>query len=765
MRRRFFIVIASFCAILLLAGCAGFADSDIPETLSGSAQDKLLEKYQTAADAVYASGDFTLLISTETKTTVGADVFTEASQQTLCVMDFGTEDMSASMTETLTIGSYSTSICEAYSDGTGYFSVDGTVFTSSMTADEYLRLYAPAALLDPALYSQILSAKQDDTTIIQFQQAAGSETWAVPEKAQLEEASGQAVLDKGGNLVSCSYCADYTYGAASVSLSVTVTVDTAPVSITLPGNTGSSVTLEYPNAVRMLEKACGYLRQASSVTAQTTNSIACQAGGDYLSRYYTLNMYEEMSLLELSLDLISYSAGGAVTHYEQTERFQNGVYSITENDGDAVTRSDIASETMRTYCQDILLESILLPEYITTAEIADLGSTYLLEFTGSEKLAQLICENACVTLYENGDLLNDLASAYVTNTISCYISIDKYTGLPTASGLNYSGTHTIEGYGYLLNVQTDQAYTLGSLSAEEAITGEAALSDAQPTPLFYQVTGEDGQQMWLLGTIHVGDAQTSNLPDEIYNALTGSAALAVEYDTIAFNDQLETDSELQMEVSGAYYYADGTTAADHLDSLLYESALDLMKASGNYSTTVNSLKPSLWETCIANFYVKQGYSLTAENGVDTRLLQLAKASNIEIRSIESGLSQAQMLGGFSDEIQELLLESIVSTDALDYIQQTQELYDKWCQGDEAALRELLRTDLSGFTEAEAAVYSEYNRIMLTDRNEAMLEAAVQYLESGETVFYAVGLAHLLDDNGLVNALRGAGYTVTQVTYQ
>ena len=43
--------------------------------------------------------------------------------------------------------------------------------------------------------------------------------------------------------------------------------------------------------------------------------------------------------------------------------------------------------------------------------------------------------------------------------------------------------------------------------------------------------------------------------------------------------------------------------------------------------------------------------------------------------------------------------------------------------------------------------------------------AIEYLESGDVVFYAVGLAHLLDsENGLVDTLREAGYTVELVNY-
>jgi uncharacterized protein YbaP (TraB family) len=51
-----------------------------------------------------------------------------------------------------------------------------------------------------------------------------------------------------------------------------------------------------------------------------------------------------------------------------------------------------------------------------------------------------------------------------------------------------------------------------------------------------------------------------------------------------------------------------------------------------------------------------------------------------------------------------------------------------------------------------------------DRDEGMVETAIEYLESGDVVFYAVGLAHVLSEEGLVNSLREAGYTVELVTF-
>ena len=133
-----------------------------------------------------------------------------------------------------------------------------------------------------------------------------------------------------------------------------------------------------------------------------------------------------------------------------------------------------------------------------------------------------------------------------------------------------------------------------------------------------------------------------------------------------------------------------------------------------------------------------------------------------------------MMTNWSDTLQELLLEETLSYDTQTYWQESYDLYEKWCAGDEAALRELISTevDLSELTAEELAEYEEqkqyleeYNRTMSYDRNDGMLEVAKKYLESGDTIFFAVGLAHLLDDtNGLVQALRDAGYTVELVTY-
>ena len=162
--------------------------------------------------------------------------------------------------------------------------------------------------------------------------------------------------------------------------------------------------------------------------------------------------------------------------------------------------------------------------------------------------------------------------------------------------------------------------------------------------------------------------------------------------------------------------------------------------------------------------MRQAYALSSEKGLDNRLIALAKSQNKPIREVESNLFQLKMLTGWSDALAENLLGGTLSTELHLYAADLMELYTMWCEGDEDALKEYMKEDTSELTAEEKLLWEEYNKAMATDRNKHMAEVAIQYLQSGDTVFFAVGLAHVIAEDGLVNALRDAGYTVELVTY-
>ena len=197
-------------------------------------------------------------------------------------------------------------------------------------------------------------------------------------------------------------------------------------------------------------------------------------------------------------------------------------------------------------------------------------------------------------------------------------------------------------------------------------------------------------------------------------------------------------------------------------------------------------------TTIAGLLVKHFYNKAQKEAEE----KIAEENGVPLWEVESTLFQIQMLNGYSDHLQEFELYSAVYSHGAENWEGTEELYELWCAGDEAALIEEMVRESWVITEEDIAeweaeenlepedlediayvkenlgyintelekIYREYTNAMEISRNADMLKVAKEYLESGKTIFYAVGLAHLLAEEGLVNTLRDAGYTVELVTY-
>lgn len=775
------------CAVLVfsLAACDTKPTADDPsgessstaqstaptETVPAQSEEKNL--YNDARAIIENAQDLTLRISLEKAITVADETLSETADQTVIYSGIGTDAVKVRLDEHISYGSYfSGDYEEVFIDGNVYLlAEDAYRFCASMKADAYLQRLIPSVLLDADLYGSITSNIGDKYTTLAFSEPSSGENWALPDSAELIEASGSAMINSDGAIHRSCYCVTYTYGSAQIALNAEVYVTLGSESVQIPEDADTYTPVQQIDTVRLSTQAAGYLLQANAVSASSLESLYCQAAGVLRNESLGIDLLngEKMTKITDSIYFMDYSINQSDS-YEQEEVFYDGKYSFSENGGDPEISHNVTWSMFQNFFDTQLLSHLIAFDYWEDAAVEDLGSTYLISCTFNEDLGESISDNIGILLFEDADLLDDLASSYCTTEVSGYFAIDKYTGLPTAAGYNYTGQHTIDGYPYLLSFQSDMCIEAPALGVYKAITDEMP-EEAEPenkaTPLFYHVTGDDGQEMWLLGTIHIGDERTAYLPQEIYDAFDASDALALEFDSEAFNDRLEEDDEFQSKISDYYYYSDGSSIKDHLDSELYEAAVKLLKASGNYNMNADYLKPYFWSSSIDNFHVRQGYTLNGDQGVEERLTERAHVQDKEILDVESGEFQVSMLSGYSDALQETLLAESVSTDAMAYWQSTAELLDMWCAGDEQAMREHLTDapeELAQMTEEERKLYAEYNNAMLLYRNRDMLDVAISYLESGKTVFFAVGLAHLLVEEGLVDTLRDAGYTVELVTY-
>ena len=298
----------------------------------------------------------------------------------------------------------------------------------------------------------------------------------------------------------------------------------------------------------------------------------------------------------------------------------------------------------------------------------------------------------------------------------------------------------------------------------ETATADTATTEATTapvskgsTPLLYKATSDNGGEVWLFGSIHVGNDDMYPLPDYVNNAYNEADSLAVEVDVIDMEENaMDYVADYQKVM-----YLDGTTIKDHISEDLYNDAVKILEDNDYYTSMLDFYYPSMWSSFIEVFeYENSGYD--SKKGIDMHLLNLAKENKKNIVEIESASSQITLLGEFSEELQILQLEEVVAgyntEESKTYLK---DLVSAWTSGNEESITAIICEDSSSedYTEEEMKLLEEYNQKMLVDRNILMADFAEKALKDGDSVFICVGTAHIVGEGAMVDLLRDRGYTV------
>ena len=775
LRTGFHLFLLCLMLLLVLAGCGEEAPVETtvpPVTEEPITQDNAPDRYFRAQEQLYAAPELTAVVNFYQTRQVNGETYSEKVVSTMSWRDGGTSQVAASVQQDITFGTYQTQYAEFYTVGSGYCKVSDAYFRApGMTWKIFTARQYPLGLLDIALYGSIVMEQTETQIILHFSQPYQLETWvSTEEDVMLLSASGKAVMDSTGNLQHTSYTAKYSIENVVYSLEVTSDITPGVVGdldAQLQGIVTDCPLLSYFDAPRKILQVVGDVYTAQAMTVKYTENLYSAAYARRRSQTSTFDTFGTganfMARSMYEVSLLDYSNTADVN--SEVVTFLDGSCVSSVNGADAVARPNITAQQMREYCEDSILAALFTPNNLLNAELSETDEFLCIRFTGNTAFA----DNLCSSIYSIfGANLDYYAESFTTPVAGGYLCINKHTGLPTALGLSLSRVHVIDGVSCQLNYQLDQTMQLSSATAYEAITGNSMPSNEQlpvAKPLFYKVTNEEGKVMWLLGTIHAGDERTTYLPQEIYDAFEEAAMLAVEFDLAAFEQSLRTDPTLMEQLTAVYYYSDGSYTSAHLDADLMKRLQDMILVSGCNSTNSQYYRPVIWWNMLNDFYLRQDPKLSAEMGLDQILLEMAQLSEKPIQEIESGLSQLKTLAGFSDELQAMLLEEILNMSTYEYSQQLRQEYEAWCNGDEELLLQTLLPDTTDMTEEEQLLLAEYWDAMFVQRNAAMLKKALEFLKGDETVFYAVGYGHLLGEDGLVEGLREAGFTVELVPYQ
>jgi len=711
--------------------------------------------YNAAKSALDTATVLELTVTATEVKTFNQERYEQKTTQSITLCGRGTDHFEAFVKETTTQGQTSFTSTEYYDGTTVYMDFESALYCSEMNAEDYLARLLPVALLDSSLYGQIY---QDGSTLT-FSEPTAGESWAMYETAVLDNATGSATVTSDGLLTSTSYTANYRYGAVGLEISVASDI-TIPEDTTLsqkaPTDPEAYTTLKFIDAPKVMELTIATVKDTNHFTGQITNYYSNTANSMEMITSDTVSTWGSIDdLMAKSYYWVQWSIPNTEPNYnELITTFQDGVCS---NGASSATE-------MKNHCSRALTGLIPGGIDLIKADLTDAGALYLLELKGSKLFGQDIVRNQCVPYAEGAKIPTE---NYSKRALNITLSIDKYTGFPVYLTLEYSGQNKDTGKRITLDYDAQVSFNLGSNDAYTQITGELLPDtepESKPTPLFYHVTGANGEEMWLLGTIHIGDSRTAFLPQELNDAFNASDALAVEVDIFEFEEKLQTDNKLMTQLVQASIYTDGSTLRKHVRKEVYEAAIATSKAMGLYDDTLIYFKAGTLESFLSPYFRRHIPQFFSEKGVDYRLLSAAKEQGKPVISIENGLDQMVMFTTCSDDLQEYLLMSTIATDAASYHDGSVEMFEAWCTGDETLMREIIDTDTSELTEEERPLYEEYTKIMETDRNALMLEKAIEFLQSGDVIFYAVGAAHVMAEDGLLNTLRDAGYTVELVTY-
>ena len=460
------------CIAVLLLAVASIGINRIIHANPVISVEDALARYQNAISAITAQTDIAINITQSKETTINGEGFSETATQTLQYKGLGKATFTGVMTEERTIGSHTVTIEEAYRDNTGYFTVQGSKFSGALTAEEYLDRYVPAILISPDLYETVSASMSDAVTTIMFSSAKAPETWMQENSASFLNAEGSVRLSEDDRILQNTYSITYSSDETAIHYSVTVVFD-SPNTVNTPSSIQASdyTPIEYLDGPRLLETACGYILSAGNITSTYTSQIFCEAFGDMREEQTLLNMSDSDNwAARLDTDITVTNAGreGDITQLAKTELFNNGTYTATTN-GVSSDVGAVNMETMKSWCSDILVGTIMLPQYLSGASSVTSDKILHITYTANEDFVELIGENTCQILYQTPELLSQLTEAHTTDNLEAYLELDMQTGLPISAGIHYRGTYTINGLPYLLTAEFDQVYDVLSQTAYDTI--------------------------------------------------------------------------------------------------------------------------------------------------------------------------------------------------------------------------------------------------------------------------------------------------------
>ncbi|MGG7516931.1 TraB/GumN family protein [Allorhizobium undicola] len=271
--------------------------------------------------------------------------------------------------------------------------------------------------------------------------------------------------------------------------------------------------------------------------------------------------------------------------------------------------------------------------------------------------------------------------------------------------------------------------------------------------IFWKVEKPGHEPSWLLGTMHITDPRVTAMPPAARDAFADADSVVLESDEIL--DPKEAAIAL---FSKAEYstFVDGTTLTALLSPEDLATVNAALKPKGLSVEGLNRMKPWL----VASVLSLPSCEVSRKNKgalfLDMKLAVQARKAGKEVLGVET---LAEQFDAMNKVPLERHIKSLVgAAKSVDKINDAIEtMINLYLEGQIGMIMPAL-----GMLGAEVEGSSEFEKLMILDRNRIMADRGAVLLDRGN-VFMAVGALHLPGEGGVIELLRKKGFTVTPVS--
>lgn len=263
---------------------------------------------------------------------------------------------------------------------------------------------------------------------------------------------------------------------------------------------------------------------------------------------------------------------------------------------------------------------------------------------------------------------------------------------------------------------------------------------AQESSNLWKIEGSGIQTSYVFGTMHLIPQKDFNLKDKVKTAFEASEQVVLELDMAS--------PEFMKDVMAHSYLEAGTELKSYMDDSEYE-LLDayLKEKTGVGMQMYNTAKPLMLMSVIL---------MTALDGpmasFEMTLMTMAKEAKKGMQGLETYESQVAI---FDHTPYEKQIDDLVKM--IQSPEENKALFDKMAQIYIAEDIEALYGYMDEYMNHDVELMAKF----LDERNNNWIPEIAK-LSKDVPTFYGVGAGHLGGDQGVVNLLKQAGYTVTPV---